>query len=78
LRTCFTLICKKCASKRVVVCEDRDRSTWTAEDWQRWWQDMNTDLAPAEEKALDVESLKAEIKMKVEALKLNGNASHAG
>jgi len=27
LRTCFTLICKKCASKRVVVCEDQARDT---------------------------------------------------
>jgi hypothetical protein len=39
---------------------------------------MHTDLAPAEEKALDVESLKAEIRLRVEALKLNGNGSHAG
>jgi len=58
--------------------DDLDRSTWAAEDWQRWWQDMNTDLTPAEEKALDVESLKAEIKMMVETLKLNGSGSHAG
>jgi hypothetical protein len=58
--------------------DDPDRSNWTAEDWQRWWQDMHTDLAPAEEKALDVESLEAEIKLRVESLNLNGNGSHAG
>jgi len=72
----FTIPVKRKA--RAQKRDDLDRSTWTVEDWNRWWRDMHTDLVPDEEKALDVESLKAEIKMKVEALKLNGNGSHAG
>ena len=72
----FTL--KRHASQHKKARNMDERQTWTAEQWRNWWHDMNTDLPPAEEKALDVESLNAEIKMKVETLKLNGNGSHAG
>ena len=57
--------------------DDLDRSGWERSDWQRWWADIHAD-SPGEAEALDVESLKAEIKGRVEAMGLNGNGSHVG